>query len=315
MGGPSNLKFSSYEGLSASDASVLFLKRWLVAGAAMSTAELMTIPIDTAKVRLQLQGQTATAGSKPYTSMFNCLSRMAAEEGPRSLFKGLSPGVLRQMVYGGLRLGTYDNVRDFYAERIDGEDAKTASFAVKVASGFTTGAFAMCFGQPADLMKVRFQANTGGGTSLFGAARSIVTTDGFLGLWRGLGPNIMRNAVINTAELATYDQIKETIKAKGLMEEGVPLHVVGSVSAGFCAVVVGSPFDVVKTRIMNSVRAADGSVVYTSFGQTFGKIMSEEGPLAFYKGFLPNFMRLGSWVTVMFLSYEQYKKLTWDYIK
>ena len=29
-----------------------------------------------------------------------------------------------------------------------------------------------------------------------------------LGLWKGLGPNIARNAIINAAELASYDQIK-----------------------------------------------------------------------------------------------------------
>lgn len=29
-----------------------------------------------------------------------------------------------------------------------------------------------------------------------------------LGLWKGLGPNVARNAIINAAELASYDQIK-----------------------------------------------------------------------------------------------------------
>jgi solute carrier family 25 uncoupling protein 8/9 len=32
--------------------------------------------------------------------------------------------------------------------------------------------------------------------------------EGLLGLWKGLGPNIARNAIINAAELASYDQIK-----------------------------------------------------------------------------------------------------------
>ena len=30
-----------------------------------------------------------------------------------------------------------------------------------------------------------------------------------------------------------------------------------------------------------------------------------QGPLAFYKGFLPNFARLGSWNVIMFLTLEQ----------
>ena len=36
------------------------------------------------------------------------------------------------------------------------------------------------------------------------------------------------------------------------MEEGVPLHLVSSAIAGFTACVVGSPVDVLKTRLMNA---------------------------------------------------------------
>lgn len=47
------------------------------------------------------------------------------------------------------------------------------------------------------------------------------------------------------------------------------------------------------------------SGVMDCFKQTFQK----EGMLAFYKGFGPNFARLGSWNVVMFLTVEQVKKL------
>lgn len=33
--------------------------------------------------------------------------------------------------------------------------------------------------------------------------------EGIGALWTGLGPNIARNAIINAAELASYDQVKE----------------------------------------------------------------------------------------------------------
>jgi solute carrier family 25 (mitochondrial uncoupling protein), member 8/9 len=31
--------------------------------------------------------------------------------------------------------------------------------------------------------------------------------EGVAGLWKGVGPNVMRNALINAAELASYDQV------------------------------------------------------------------------------------------------------------
>jgi hypothetical protein len=36
-----------------------------------------------------------------------------------------------------------------------------------------------------------------------------------MGLWKGLGPNIARNAIINAAELASYDQIKVSLLSTG----------------------------------------------------------------------------------------------------
>ena len=33
--------------------------------------------------------------------------------------------------------------------------------------------------------------------------------EGFTKLWTGLGPNVARNAIINAAELASYDQVKQ----------------------------------------------------------------------------------------------------------
>ena len=70
------------------------------------------------------------------------------------------------------------------------------------------------------------------------------------GLWKGLGPNIARNAIINAAELASYDQIKQSLLASGLFQDNIVTHIASGLGAGFFAVCVGSPVDVVKSRIM-----------------------------------------------------------------
>lgn len=75
-----------------------------------------------------------------------------------------------------------------------------------------------------------------------------------VGLWTGLVPNIFRNAIINAAEIATFDQVKDMLLSRNLMQDNVYCHLVSSSIAGFTAAVVGSPVDVIKTRIMNSVK-------------------------------------------------------------
>ena len=103
--------------------------------------------------------------------------------------------------------------------------------------------------------------------------------EGVAGLWRGLGPNVARNAIVNAAELASYDQacclmpvsllgvagaahmvpagvqVKVALLSTGLFEDTTPCHLASGLGAGFFAVVCGSPVDVVKSRMMGALRA------------------------------------------------------------
>lgn len=76
--------------------------------------------------------------------------------------------------------------------------------------------------------------------------------------------------------------------------------------AGFIATVVGSPVDVVKTRVMNATNP-DGSKKYKNVIECAYKTLRYEGVTAFYKGFGLNYLRLGTWNTIMFLTFEQLK--------
>ena len=64
----------------------------------------------------------------------------------------------------------------------------------------------------------------------------------------------MRNSIINAAELASYDQYKQMVLESGFMKDGIPCHLTCASMAGFTACVVGSPVDVLKTRIMNAAK-------------------------------------------------------------
>ena len=112
----------------------------------------------------------------------------------------------------------------------------------------------------------------------------------------------MRNSVINAAELASYDQYKQLCLTAG-MREGILMHILCAFGAGFTACVIGSPVDVLKTRIMNRSSGNE------SVPAMIGNMIAKEGPLSFYKGFTANFMRLGGWNVVMFVSLEQIKGL------
>lgn len=282
-------------------------------------AEVCTLPFDTGKVRLQLQGAAAAGATPKYKGLIGTIGTIAKEEGAGALWKGCVPGLHRQCLFGGLRIGLYDPVKSQITKIIDGEGASVAetSFATKVVSGLVTGGFAISIANPTDLVKVRLQAQgrqalaTAGAEavkpkypSAIAAYRIIAKEEGLAGLWTGVVPNITRNSVINATELATYDQVKQMLLASKIVDDNVFCHILSGLGAGLCACVVGSPVDVVKSRVMG-----DSQGLYKGTLDCFVKTFRNDGPLAFYKGFIPNFTRLGSWNVVMFLTLEQVKNL------
>jgi solute carrier family 25 (mitochondrial uncoupling protein), member 8/9 len=71
-----------------------------------------TLPIDTAKVRLQLQKKAAAgdATAAKYKGLLDTITTITREEGLAALWKGIIPGLHRQCLFGGLRISLYDPV-------------------------------------------------------------------------------------------------------------------------------------------------------------------------------------------------------------
>ncbi|XP_006627856.1 dicarboxylate carrier UCP2-like [Lepisosteus oculatus] len=277
------------------------------AGTAACFADLVTFPLDTAKVRLQIQGESRSLDSSKamkYRGVFGTITTMVRTEGPSSLYNGLVAGLQRQMSFASVRIGLYDSMKQFYTR-----GSEQAGILSRLLAGCTTGAMAVAFAQPTDVVKVRFQAQArlADGirrySSTMGAYKTIAKDEGVRGLWKGTFPNITRNAIVNCAELVTYDIIKELILKYDLMTDNLPCHFTAAFGAGFCTTIVASPVDVVKTRFMNSTSGQYSSALNCAI-----TMLTKEGPAAFYKGFMPSFLRLGSWNIVMFVSYEQIKR-------
>ena len=72
--------------------------------------QICTIPLDTAKVRLQLQKKAVGDAVPKYRGMLGTVATIGREEGLAALWKGIVPGLHRQCLFGGLRLGLYEPV-------------------------------------------------------------------------------------------------------------------------------------------------------------------------------------------------------------
>jgi len=282
------------------------------AGVAACVADLLTFPLDTTKVRLQVQGELTGAGQAQVSrGVLGTLSTIAREEGPRALYSGIVPGLQRQMAFSAIRIGAYDTVKSHYVEQT-GVTGGLGLLGCRVAAGITTGTLAILVAQPTDVVKVRMQAagKTGSNYSgVWNAYTTIARGEGVRqGLYRGTMPNIARNCIINIGETVVYDAVKDGLIQGGYLRDGVGCHLASALVAGVTATLVASPVDVVKTRYMNA-----------SVGRYRGALhcaavtARTEGVRAFYKGFYASCLRLVSWNICLWLTYEQLKSLSREY--
>ncbi|KAH0884958.1 hypothetical protein HID58_061054 [Brassica napus] len=262
---------------------------------AACVGEVCTIPLDTAKVRLQLQ-KSAIAGDVTLPKYRGLLVPLQGKKAFAHYGK---------VLYRDCIVSASVEVKNLYVGKDHVGDVPLSK---KILAGLTTGALGIIVANPTDLVKVRLQAEgkLAAGvpkryTGALNAYSTIVRQEGVRALWTGLGPNVARNAIINAAELASYDQVKQTILKIPGFTDNVVTHILSGLGAGFFAVCIGSPVDVVKSRMM-------GDSAYKNTIDCFVQTLQSDGPMAFYKGFIPNFGRLGSWNVIMFLTLEQAKK-------
>ncbi|XP_048477126.1 mitochondrial uncoupling protein 4-like isoform X1 [Rhincodon typus] len=92
--------------------------KFVLTACAATVAETVTFPFDLTKTRLQIQGESVPhhfRGSKtvkPYRGMIQTAAGIVKEEGLFKLWQGVTPAICRHIVYSGVRMVAYEQLRD-----------------------------------------------------------------------------------------------------------------------------------------------------------------------------------------------------------
>jgi len=256
-------------------------------GAAGMVATSCIQPVDMVKVRLQLAGEGIKTGPKP--TPLSITREIIASGRVMDLYTGLSAGLLRQAVYTTARLGFFDTFMKALTVRAEEKNQKIG-FKERATAGLTAGGLAAMVGNPADLALIRMQSDglkpaaqranyRGVGDTL----TSIVRNEGVARLWAGASPTVVRAMALNFGQLAFFSEAKSQLKETSMGPRAQTLT--ASAVAGFFASFFSLPFDFMKTRLQRQTRAPDGTLPYKGMFDCFQKVVREEGPLRFYRGF------------------------------
>lgn len=310
----------------------------LLGGIANTIACSITHPIDTVKVRLQLQslapppvftaanGVAGTASVLPtrYLGFRHGLLAILREEGfVNGWYKGVQASLIREASYSSLRFGLYDVVKEVYEDKVFPNSAPsiggTTPLYIKLLAGATSGAVGSALASPMDLVKVRMQSDRTGeryGNRFLFACKDIYQHDGLIkGFYRGVGPTTFRAMALTAAQLPSYDHMKVVLLQSPHFEEGIVVHMIASMFAGLMAATASSPLDVIKTKIMNecSKTATSPEQFHANkqlIRKAFMQVLQTDGLRGFFKGWLPNWMRLGPHTIITLMVYEELRAMS-----
>ncbi|KAK8170365.1 mitochondrial carrier domain-containing protein [Phyllosticta citribraziliensis] len=269
---------------------------FIAGGIAACGAVTVTHSFETVKIRLQLQGELQAKKDAPkmYRGVLHGISVILKNEGPKGLFRGINCAYIYQILLNGCRLGFYEPIRGTLTHLLY-QDPKFQSFGINIFSGASSGILGAMAGSPFFLIKTRLQSYSPFlpvGTQHkykngWDGMKQIYGHEGVKGLYRGVGPAMVRTGFGSSVQLPTYFFAKRRLVRHLGMEEGPALHLASSTASGFVVCCVMHPPDTVMSRMYNQT----GNLYSGAFDCLF-RTVKTEGLLAVYKGFFAHLARI-----------------------
>jgi solute carrier family 25 (mitochondrial dicarboxylate transporter), member 10 len=272
---------------------------WVAAASANAVTSGMLHPMDVAKTHLQITeiittgNTTRTVSERASTS--KTLLRLYRDRGLVGVYApGLKATMLREMSSSGVRAGFYISVRDKMDEVI-GKDVD-APLIKKVMAAMSTGWLSAILSNPIDVVKIRMISDGSNQryAGVTAAFRDIVNAEGMKALGKGMSASVLRGTFISAGEMASYDHSKTILMYYLGGERGDRhIHIGASLIAGLVSTTVAAPFDVLKTRGMNSTISIGPWTILL-------QAIRKEGLGVLMRGWVPAYCRLGPHAMICF---------------
>ncbi|RYR19144.1 hypothetical protein Ahy_B03g063849 isoform B [Arachis hypogaea] len=269
-----------------------------IAGAASRTA---TAPLDRLKVVLQIETGRA--------SIMPAIMKIWKQDGWLGFFRGNGLNVVKVAPESAIKFYAYEMLKNVISN--GNENKSDIGTAGRLLAGGTAGAIAQMAIYPMDLVKTRLQtcASEGGRVPKLGTlTRDIWVQEGPRAFYRGLVPSLLGMIPYAGIDLTAYDTLKEISKRYILVDsEPGPLVQLGcgTISGALGATCV-YPLQVIRTRLQ--AQRSNSSTAYKGMSDVFWKTLKDEGFRGFYKGLIPNLLKVVPAASITYMVYESMKK-------
>jgi len=274
-----------------------FLIDFGMGGVSAAVSKTAAAPIERVKLLIQNQDEMLKSGrlATPYKGIGECFSRVIAEEGFASLWRGNTANVLRYFPTQALNFAFKDQFKRMFGYNV-AKDGYWKWFAGNLASGGAAGACSLLFVYSLDFARTRLandnkSSKKGGGERQFNGLidvyKKTIATDGIQGLYRGFNISCVGIIVYRGLYFGMYDSLKPVVLTGDLKNSLLASFLLGwaiTIGAGLASY----PIDTIRRRMMMTSGEA---VKYTSSMHAFRVIVEKEGVKSLFKGAGANILR------------------------
>lgn len=280
-------------------------------GAAGAIARTFVAPIDRVKILMQTQyaspsagaATKATAAETPakYHSLSQSLRRIVTEEGVARLWRGNGVNCIRVVPYSASQFVVYDKLK---ASLLESTSGQTFGLYHRLTCGAGAAMVATALTYPLDMVRLRLSVEP----ELNGFKDSVrsILADGSgspRAFFKGFVPTVCSITPFVAINFAIFDTWKSMcFKARPSLEGNVPVTLMLGAASGLFAQTCCYPLDTIRRRMQLKGR------VYNGLGHAFRTILEKEGVFGFYRGMLPNAVKVVPNTAVRFMAYDFLKR-------
>ncbi|KAI4336411.1 hypothetical protein L6164_014942 [Bauhinia variegata] len=278
--------------------------RYFIAGGiAGATSRTATAPLDRLKVILQIQTTRA--------SIMPAVMKIWQQDGLLGFFRGNGLNVVKVAPESAIKFYAYEMLKKAIGNRHSQGNKSDISTGERLFAGGMAGAIAQTAVYPLDVIKTRLQtcASEGGKVPKLGTlTRDIWVQEGPRALYRGVIPSLLGIIPYAGIDLTAYETLKD-LSRRYILEDSEPGPLVqlgcGTISGALGATCV-YPLQVIRTRLM--AQPFNSSGAYKGMSDAFWRTLKHEGIRGFYKGLLPNLLKVVPAASITYMVYESMKK-------
>jgi solute carrier family 25 phosphate transporter 23/24/25/41 len=288
---------------------------FIAGGVAGAVSRTIVSPLERLKILLQIQ----TVGREEYKlSIWKALVKIGKEEGWRGFMRGNGTNCIRIIPYSAVQFGSYNFYKKFAEPFPDAELSPIRRLLCGGAAGITS----VTITYPLDIVRTRLSIQSASfaalgqrGTTqqLPGMFTTMVliykNEGGFVALYRGIVPTVAGVAPYVGLNFMTYESVRKYLTPDGDKNPSPWRKLLAGAISGAVAQTCTYPFDVLRRRFQINTMSGMG-YRYKSIWDAVRVIIAEEGLRGFFRGIVPNLLKVAPSMASSWLSFE----LTRDFL-